>query len=48
MNVIKRSGSPEPVQFDKITRRLEHLCKDLGDINVQKSHKMLLRKCLII
>jgi len=35
LNVIKRGGSKEPIQFDKITNRITHLCKGLNKEFVQ-------------
>ena len=33
MYVIKRSGTKEIVQFDKITRRISKLCVDLANVD---------------
>ena len=33
MNVVKRDGRVEPVEFDKITHRISHLCGGLDSVN---------------
>lgn len=48
MYVVKRNGSSEEVQFDKITKRIKNLCYGLNEKYVEPVSAACVRCCVCV